>query len=414
MKRKVFSLILIPFLLLYAFPAGAVEKEEREWQDETIYFLMVDRFENGDRSNDKQVNMENPTAYQGGDFAGISARLDELKDMGFTTIALTPIFQNSPNGYHGYWITDYYKVEEQLGTMKQFKDLVKEAHERGIRVMIDFPVTHVGTEHPWMKDSDKNEWFVNKQDSNTEEWLGEMPALNLANEETKNYLIQAAKWWIKKTGIDGYYLSNATKAPLSFWEDFSKEIKTQKKDVFLLGEADNVQQMTAYEQAGLDGLTNPLMMEPLRKQFVNTDRPSSESINVLKEIEKNVQEPRQLVNYFDHYKTERFTEDLKEENVFPGTRWKVGLTYLYTIPGIPLVYYGSEIAMTGKKGVDSHRFMSFRADKELIDYITQIGALRQQLPALTRGSFEVLYEKDGMAVFKRQYKDETLIVAVNN
>ena len=143
MKKGVLSLILIPFLLFYALPVGAVEKEERKWQDETIYFLMVDRFNNSDSKNDFNVNAKDPLAYHGGDFQGIIDQLDYLKDMGFTAIWLTPIFDNAGKAYHGYWINDFYKTEAHFGTMATFKKLVKEAHKRDMKVILDFVANHV-------------------------------------------------------------------------------------------------------------------------------------------------------------------------------------------------------------------------------------------------------------------------------
>ncbi|MBM7647565.1 glycosidase [Bacillus ectoiniformans] len=415
MKRRLFSLLVIPFLLLYAFPAGAVEKEEREWQDETMYFLMVDRFGNGDNANDKDVNTEDPAAYQGGDFKGIETGLDDLKDMGFTTIILSPIFKNAPNSYHGYQITNYKKLNPYFGSMKDFNHLLKEAHKKDMKVLIDFPVTHVSASHPWVKDESKADWFKSKSETDYE-WMGDRSALDLEKEPVKQEIIQSAKWWTEQTELDGYYLSNATGAPADFWKDFSKEVKSVKKDFFLMGESaeKDLNLLNEYQQAGLDSVTNPAMTEPLREQFKNIDQDSETTPKLLKETESISNNPRLTANRFDSHLMNRYTRDMVNEHVFPGTRWKLALTYLYTIPGLPIVYYGSEIALDGGEGTDNHRFMSFRADKELIDYVTKLGELRQQLPALTRGTYEPIYSKDGMTVLKREYKDEVIIVGVNN
>jgi hypothetical protein len=118
--------------------------------------------------------------------------------------------------------------------------------------------------------------------------------------------------------------------------------------------------------------------------------------------------------FIDNHDMERFTRLLVEENVFPGTRWKLALTYMYTTPGIPIVYYGSEIAIDGGEDPDNRRLMNFRADKELIDFISTLGKVRNEYPALTRGTIEPLYEKGGMGIFKRTYKDQTVVVAINN
>ena len=103
MRKRLFSFIIIPFLLLFGFRVEAAENKQENWQDESIYFLSIDRFNNGDSSNDFTVKANEPHSYHGGDFKGITQQLDYLKDMGFTAICLTPIFDNEDNGYHGYW-----------------------------------------------------------------------------------------------------------------------------------------------------------------------------------------------------------------------------------------------------------------------------------------------------------------------
>ncbi|KAB7704970.1 alpha-amylase [Bacillus aerolatus] len=412
MKRRLCSLILLPFLLLYAFPVGAVEKEEQTWQDETMYYLMTDRFNNGTNKNDKEINNNDPLAYQGGDFSGAAAKLDYIQEMGFTSIIISPVFENAKGGYHGYWITNFYKPNEQFGTMKELNHLVKEAHDRDMKVLVDFPVTQVSPSHPWAKDSAKADWFKKKNAQPEEKWLGTMAALNLENEEVKKELIKAGKWWIEKADVDGYYLSDAANAPLSFWQDFSKQVKQQKSSFFLLGESNENIDIKRFEASGLDSMMNTELSASLREQFKNVKQPSEGTVSLLKETP--YREAFLSANFLDSNKTDRFTKEMVEENVFPGTRWMLALTYLYTVPGLPVVYYGSEVALNGEEGVDSHRLLSFKEDQELIDYMKKIGELRQQLPALTRGSYEPIYDKDGMTVFKREYKDETIVVAVNN
>ena len=116
----------------------------------------------------------------------------------------------------------------------------------------------------------------------------------------------------------------------------------------------------------------------------------------------------------DNEQIVRFTNDLVNKNEHPGPRWKQALTFLYTTPGVPIVYYGSEIALNGGEGIKNHEQMNFRTDKDLFDYIAKIGELRIKLPSLTRGTIEVLYEENGAAVYKRVYENETTVIAINN
>jgi glycosidase len=424
MRKSLFSLILIPFLLFYALPVGAVEKEERKWQDETIYFIMVDRFNNGNFKNDFKVNVNDPKAYNGGDFKGITEKLDYLKDMGYTSIWLTPIFDNEDKGYHGYWIRDFYKTEEHFGTMEEFKKLVKEAHKRDMKVILDFVVNHVGPNHPWVNDASKKDWFHEKQpitnwDDQKEvenNWLFDLPDLNQENPDTRKYLLDAAKWWIEETDVDGYRLDTVKHVPKDFWTDFTKEVKSVKEDFYLLGEVwhDDLRVVSSYQDTGIDGFVDFGQNEHLRTAFAKPDNSLGWLFTSLERNKQFFERPELLGNFMDNHDMTRFTREIVQNKQNPGTRWKMALTYLYTVPGIPIVYYGSEIALDGGEDPDNRRLMGFKADKELIDYITKLGELRQQLPALTRGDMELLHEENGMAVYKRTYKDETIVVAVNN
>ncbi|MDE3838181.1 alpha-amlyase [Bacillus methanolicus] len=424
MKKFFLTIILIPFLLSYTAPIEAAEKEERKWQDETIYFLMVDRFNDADPSNNFEVDVSNPEAYQGGDFQGIIDKLDYIKDMGFTAICLTPVFDNDKKGYHGYWIKDFYKTEEHFGSLDKFKELVKEAHKRDMKVIFDFIANHVGLKSEWVNDPDKQDWFHNKKEINNwndqkeleNGWLNGLPDLAQENPEVKNYLIDAAKWWIKETDIDGYRLHAVNHAPVSFWADFAKEIKKEKEDFYLLGEiwSNDPTYIAQYEKAGIDGFLDYPLNEHLRTAFSKPDQSLKGLFTVWERNKEVYENPYLLGTFMDNHDTVRFTRDAVNNNLHPGSRWKLALTYLYTTPGIPIVYYGSEIALDGGEDPDNRRIMDFRTDKELIDYISKIGELRDKHPSLTRGTMELLYEKKGMAVYKREYENETAVIAINN
>ncbi|WP_313800611.1 alpha-amylase family glycosyl hydrolase [Cytobacillus sp.] len=407
MEKRVWALILIPFLLFYAIPTGAAEKEDRKWQDEAVYYVMVDRFNNGDNKNDYEVNVQDPKAFHGGDFKGITDKLDYIQDMGFTTIRLNSIFDNEENGYHGKWIQDYYKTEEHYGTIDEFKQLVKEAHKRDMKVIIDFEWNQVGPNHPWRTEPAKKDWF---RDENGNLYL------NQDNQEVKNYLIDAAKWWIKEANIDGYYLGNADLVSESFIEEFVKEIKGSTDHFYLLGEvkSDDPKTIASFQKMGIDGLIDYPLSESIRPIFDQVDHSLSELVTNKEKLMAIYPEPYLMGSVMDTDEMIRFTHNAVTKNQHPGPRWKLALTYLYTTPGIPIVYYGSEIALEGGEGEANHRQMDFRTDKELIDYITKLGELRGKYPSLTRGSLELLAEENGLSVYKRTYEGETTVIAINN
>ena len=424
MRRLQVLLIFIPFLLFYAFPVSAVEKEDRKWQDESIYFIMVDRFNNGDKTNDFKVNSDDLKEYNGGDFKGITDKLDYLKEMGFTAIWLTPVFDNEDKGYHGYWISDFYNTEEHFGSMDEFKSLVNEAHERDMKVILDFVVNHVGPNHPWVNDETKKEWFHEKQPivnwGNQEEvennWLYDLPDFDQENPETRKYLLDAAKWWIEETDVDGYRLDTVKHVPKDFWTEFAKEVKSVKEDFYLLGEVwhDDIRVVASYEKTGIDGFVDFPQNQHLRTTFAKPNQSLGWLFTSWERNQTFYSRPELLGNFIDNHDMTRFTRDSLINKQEPIVRWKLALTYLYTAPGIPIVYYGSEIALDGAEDPGNRRLMEFDGDKSLITHIAKLGALRQKYPSLTRGDLEVLHEESGMAVYKRNYKDETVVVAINN
>ncbi len=424
MLKKVMAILLAPFILLSTIPVSADEKEGREWQDESIYFIMVDRFYNGNTKNDTNVDLDNFNTYQGGDFAGIIQKLDYLQEMGFTTIALNQIVENTESGYHGNWALDYKKINENYGTLEEFKQLVEEAHKRDMKVIVDFNANHVGPDHPWLKDPAKEGWFHEREDvtsaSSQEDrqigWVDGLPDLAQENPEVSAYLLDAAKWWITETDIDGYRLNDLEYVSVDFWNKFSKEMKSVKSDFFLIGNGaiENKSDLDALHESGIDALVDKQQMEELREVFAKPDQEMDSLFSIWNEHMQTMSQPHQLGMMVDTEDISRFTKLMQDHNQFPGTRWELLMTYMYTMPGIPMVYYGSEIAMNGDEVPDNRRMMDFRTDKDLIEYIGKIAALRKEYPALRKGNLELLDEQDGMAVYKREYEDQVMIVAINN
>lgn len=425
MGRKFAAVFFSMVLLLSAAPVQAAKSTQAtKWEDQSIYYLLVDRFNDGDLKNNQGVNSQNPLAYHGGDFQGIIDKLDYLKDMGFTTISLSSIFKNAPGGYQGNGIVDYYKVNEHFGTISSFQKLVKEAHKRKMKVMIDFNANHVALENSWVADPNKKNWFHPKEAADSgkngeqleNSWVDGLPDLNQSNPQVRAYLIDAAKWWVKKTNIDGFRLNEVNYVPVSFWNDFTKAVKKEKDSFFIMGDA-SAQEMgdlKKYENVGIDGFVNNPVTPDMRKGFAQPDQSLAKLFSDWEKTRTMVKNPNLMGNYLDDPTTSRFTYDMVAAKQFPGARWKMALTYLFTAPGIPIVYYGSEIALNGGNPPDNMQQMNFRAEKELIDYVTKLGELRNQYQSLTRGSMERLYEKNGMVIFKRVYKGENAVIAINS
>ncbi|WP_191562350.1 alpha-amylase family glycosyl hydrolase [Metabacillus idriensis] len=427
MLKRFVQVLIIPFFLLTCYSANianAEEKEDRSWQDESMYFIMIDRFYNGDASNDFEANPKDPKAYHGGDLQGIIDKLDYIQEMGFTSIWLTPVFDNEEGGYHGYWIRDFKKVDENFGTLDDVKTLVKEAHKRDMKVVLDFVVNHTGYQHPWLQDPEKKDWFHEKKDianwQNQEEvengWLFGLPDLNTENPETRAFLMDAAKWWITETDIDGYRLDTVRHVPKDFWEEFSKEVKSVKEDFFLMGEVwdKDPRYVAGYTETGIDSVVDYPFYEDASAVFSDVGGSPGMLANVFKRNKVLYKDPYILGNFIDNHDNERFTRKAISNNQNPVTRLKMALTYMYAAPGMPVVYYGTEIALDGGKDPDNRRMMNFRANDELIKYVSKLGEIRSEFPSLRRGDMEVLYDEKGMTILKRTYEEEVTVIALNN
>ncbi|MCP3026710.1 alpha-amylase family glycosyl hydrolase [Halobacillus sp. A5] len=424
MRQLAMLLMLIPFLLFCAHKSDAAEKEERKWQDESMYFIMVDRFMNGDRENDYEVDPDDPGAYHGGDLQGVIEQLDHIEEMGFTSIRLSPIMKNEEKGYHGYWIKDFMEVEEHFGTMEDAEQLVEEAHERDMKVIFDFVVNNTGTNHPWLKEEDKEDWFHDEQSINGEDqqlledgWLSGLPDLNTENPEVKEYLFNAAEFWIEETGVDGFHLDRVKHVPKEFWSDFNDHVKEIDEDFFLLGEvqSDDPTYIADYESTGIDSFVDYPYSYEGRETFKSADGSLTGLSNGRQENKDSYNAPFVLSTFIDNHHSKRFTRLASEEGENPITRWKLALTHMFTAPGIPVMYYGSEVPLDGGETPDNRRMMDFKGtDEELKQRIEKLNSMRSEFPALTRGSYEEMFNEDGIAIYKRELNDEIMVVAINN
>ncbi|PMC40371.1 alpha-amlyase [Bacillus sp. UMB0899] len=362
MFKQAIKLLLILFLLLGAIPVNAAEKEEKAWQDEIAYYVVVDRFNNGNPKNDGgDLDFEDPTAYHGGDIEGIIKKIEYIHEMGFTSIILSPIFDKENNA------NEVKTLDEHAGTVEDIKQLVEEAHKLEMNILLDYG-------------------------------------------EIDQNLTQTATWWMKETDVDGYYFEQVDSIDVSVWKDFHKDLNGLKEDYYLVGsmESDNSNVRSTYIENGFDSILNQTFYEETANVFANVDQPFQPISEVVS------QSSQELSTYVDNDRTMRFTRHAIENNQHPGVRLKMAFSYLYTIPGTPIVYYGSEIAVDGGEPPANRPLMNFQSDEELIDYLGKLSIVRKTFPALTKGDYEVLYEKDGMIIFKRSYQEESLIVAINN
>ena len=423
---------------------------------DVMYLIMPDRFADGDTKNDDLANFRDPDdrslarAYHGGDLSGIQDHLDYLRQMGVTTIWTTPLYDNSAaqsgQSYHGYSATDMYAVDPHLGTMADYRALVAAAHARGMKVVLDTVPNHVGPAHPWATDTPTPDWlhgtaashikvdddFASVTDPTAnaarrhvllDGWFADMlPDLNQDNPLVAQYLIQNAIWWIESAGLDGLRIDTFPSVPRSFWHDYNEELHAFYPHLTDVGEVFNGDpRITSFfaggrANKGSDGTYDTLVDTPFDypmffalRGALTHHKPMSAIADVLRG-DTLYPHPERLVTFLGNHDTKRF---LSEPGANPAAL-HLAFGLLATLRGMPQLYYGDEIAMTGGDDPDNRKDFPGGFPKDQADAFTDAGRgkaqqsmhtwvealmqLRQHTPVLQTGELQTLLaDKDSLA-----------------
>lgn len=296
-----------------------------------------------------------------GDLKGITLKLDYLKQLGVGALWLTPIFASS--SYHGYDTTDYYKIDPEFGSEADLIALVREAHLRGIRVALDYVVAHTSNQHPFFKDAFANpsskyaDWYrwTNQEHTRYESFFGikELPTLNHDNPAVSQYLIDMAKYWMSKAGIDGYRCDYVLNVPHAYWKQLRAALKAINPDFLLLAEAwTSLPDIAPYYKDEFDATFNfPAYGEIEHSPDKGADslllgigKPDFLDIN-LTAGQALFPPGAQSVTFLNNHDTNRVMSEVRDD----VARAKLGADLLLTLPGTPMLYYGEEIGMSGTK-----------------------------------------------------------------
>lgn len=424
-----------------------------DFRDETIYFVITDRFVDGDLKNNEIWGDEyipgNLRYYQGGDFKGLIENLDYIKEMGFTSIWITPPVMQPPGrylnssktydaaGYHGYWAWDLSKVDPHLETPGYtYKDLINKAHEKGLKIIQDVVINHghggdVDIDVKWYNDrgkiwglgrvfdyfNDTYNWFT-KEDP----VLFDLLDFNDKNPEVRRWLIDIYKYW-RDMGVDGFRLDTVVWVSSDFIKEFAYEMRKDKPDFFIFGEVwtnsdfDLLSSYTRMEDGSISVLDMPLSSMggnwgPLEKVFKGGDYR-----DVLKIFENDYKysDPTYLVIYPDNHDKPRFNSPQS-----PATyeQYLDMLNFYFTVRGIPCIYYGTEIMMQGGEDPDNRRILGKDGVKKarkskLYNYIKKLNNLRKTIPHLRYGKMEVIEADKDILIFKRIFNEESILVVLN-
>lgn len=437
--------------------------------DDVIYLIMPDRFADADTSNDQPpqaapgtYNRKLPKAYHGGDLKGVQEHLPYLKDLGVTTLWLTPLYQNDDGSsdYHGYGAVDEYAVEDRFGNMQDVQSLVAAAHQLGMKVLFDMVPNHVGPRHPWADSQPTTGWLhgtpahhldnanydfppisdphavpANYIEALDGWFVNTLPDLAQENPLVAAYLLQNAEWWTESSGIDGVRIDTFPYVPRSFWSYYDQGLVARYPKFFMVGEVNDTDAtVTSYwagGQTGFDGidthLTTPFDFPMFQAigDVVARGESAKKIVTVLRE-DRFYPHPELLVTLLDNHDRPRFITQAGGS----AQKLKLGLSLLLTLRGIPQLYYGDEIGIPGGEDPDNRRDFpgGFPGDKnnaftqagrtpeqqEIFAHTQALLKLRREHPALRTGVQKHVAVGDKYYAFTREADGERLLIVFHN
>jgi glycosidase len=445
------------------------------WEDGIIYSIMIDRFNDGDKSNSIPVVHDSlfPQAnYQGGDFQGIINKIDDgyFDKLGINVLWISPVYDNpndayreSPaphrwySGYHGYWPISSNNVEEKFGTFSKLQELVDKAHKHNIKVLLDIVAHHVHIEHPYYKNHP--EWFGKLElpdgrknlrlwdEYRLTTWFEPyMPSFDYtSSKEAIDTMSANCVWWLKQTHADGFRHDAVKHVPNLFWRALTRKLKEEievpdHKKVYQIGETFgdndliasyvNNGQLSAQFNFNLSYLAIPVFLES-DKSFQTLDYYMDKAFAAFgyNHIMGNIMDSHDKVRFMAYAdgKVGKQGVDTREmawnnpptvDNPSSYDKAKLFYAFMFTTPGLPTIYYGSEFGMTGADDPDNRRMMRFGDalsvnEKRLLNETRQIVKLRNTHSALRYGDFYTLQADNKTYSYMRGDYNERLIVVLN-
>lgn len=389
------------------------EGPPRPWDEEIVYAIILEKFADGDPANNIMARRFGAEAgryeggFRGGDLRGVLDHLGDIADLGVTAILLYPVMQNDerPVGKFlptGYRPKDYERVDENFGDLAALRAVVDAAHARGLRVILDMPITLPGFEHPFLADPGKKDWFGPPTEYGVPRWKAENP-------EVADYLIGVARRWKERSGCDGFRLDSAHLQPVAFWKRFVAELKAAPP----AGPFVILPELTIHPReigrfvagAGFDGAYDFSAMRA-REVFGKDDDVGLLSF-VAREAKEFYPAPRSMMAPIDNYE-DAFVSVCKEPR---SARARLALAFLLTLDRVPLLYAGNELGIAVREVGDA--FPADRRDSPFLADAKRLIALRRREPALARGDFAEVHARDGLYAFVRAAGDDRVLVVLN-
>jgi glycosidase len=440
-----------------------------------IYFLMPDRFSNGDKTNDKvkglaeqSLNRDSIYARHGGDIQGVINHFDYLKELGVTAIWMTPEIENDMKhaSYHGYAATDHYKIDPRYGTNESYKAYVEKAHAAGLKVIKDIVHNHMGTGHWFFKDMPMKDW-VNQWPSFTQTsyrdepvmdphasaadrrkqldgwFVGTMPDFNERNPYVQNYITQNHIWWIEYAGIDGLRLDTYAYNDPAYMADWALKLQAEFPQLSIFGETlvNSVPSQAFFTEGntvnrGMDthlpGITDNVLKGAVYEALNGKSGWTDGVFRLYNTLSQDFlyKDPTRNLIFWDNHDMHRFFSVINEDM----SKYKSGMALLLTLRGIPQIYYGTEILMKnfsnpdglvrldfpgGWPGDKANKFTAAGrtpAENDAFNFVKKLGNYRKNSTALQTGKMIQYVPEDGMYVYFRVSPDaagKTVMVILN-
>lgn len=402
-----------------------------KWVNGTIWYqIMPDRFANPLDTNWGKLSKLDQHAFHGGTILGIQSKMDYLEELGVTGLYLTPIFQ-SPTA-HKYDTTDYFKIDPAFGTMTQLKELVSDAHSRGIRVILDGVFNHIGDQSPFFKDvllngqtSKYKEWFyINQFPLLTENgdvdadryrhFTPNMPKLNTLNQDVQEYILNVAQYWMEETNIDGWRLDVANEVDHEFWRKFKKRVKSVNPDAYIVGEiwhnADSWLQGDQFDGVMNYPLTKPIL-EWIAAERINGYQFQEQFVRALTQYSDNNNEG--MLSLLDSHDAVRLKTYAKNDS----KKVAICLALLFLMPGSISLYYGTEIELDGGEDPENRKPMNWSGSTEhrTFQLLKNYSHLRKKYKELfCNGQFSFLHVEKDSLIIKKETDHHKVFLCINN
>lgn len=431
-----------------------------DWDEAVIYFAVTDRFFDGDAENnnaygvgDYNIGEKGGSSYHGGDFAGLNQKLDYLKDLGVNTIWITPIVENitedqhdnetdtATYGYHGYWASDFTKLNKHLGTEQQFKALLDAAHSKGMKIMVDVVLNHAGygTEDYFnriLTDADGNSISMIRDSSNTisgddkYDSLSDLPDFVTENKAVTDQLVKWQTGWMSKYSIDYYRVDTVKHVETTTWAAFKNSLTKVNPDFKMIGEYSGAGYANNAGELGT-GTMDALLdfdFNDFAQNFVTGNISSVE--NSLQKRNSAINNTSVMGSFLSSHDEDTLQYKLVNESKISEDEaynlMKVAATLQITAKGQPVLYYGEEIGQggannwpyqTNRRDFDWTELEKQKADSNSIynHYKTMLAIRNAYTDVFARGnrSTVAVSDADGYEVISRSYGNSTLYVGMN-